>query len=217
MWCVPQLNGEYIERMEDIQTLYNRPLNPKEPVVCFDEKPIQLLANARPGRMLGNRIRRVDHEYRRRGTANIFCAIEPKAGRHIVQPTLMRKKADFARMLAHIAKSYESVDLIHLVVDNLNTHRESSIIEAFGDKKAKHYGRNFLCITHQNKRAGSIRPKSKLACCLASASVAGSSRQSSVWTQKLRFGEHAQTACAESSTGNLLFGKHVPSANIEVD
>jgi hypothetical protein len=137
MWCIPQLNEEYIERMEDILTLYNRPSNAKEPVVCLDEKPIQLLKDARPGLIKKNGIRRVDHEYRRLGTANIFCAIEPKAGRHFVQPTLTRKRTDFARMLAQIAKSYNEAETIHLVVDNLNTHRESALIEAFGEANGK--------------------------------------------------------------------------------
>src|SRR5689334_1332957 len=78
MWCVAELDDEYIGKMEDVLETYEKPYDPAEPVVCFDEKPVTLHADvraplpAKPGREL-----RRDNE--RRGTANVFCAIEPKA------------------------------------------------------------------------------------------------------------------------------------------
>ena len=82
MWCVPELNAEYIERMEEVLEIYERPYNPQEPVVCLDEKPVVLHGEirsekrARPGTLAKR-----DYEYKRRGGANVFCAVEAKAGR----------------------------------------------------------------------------------------------------------------------------------------
>lgn len=79
MWCVPELDDEYIEKMEDVLQTYEKPLNPEEPVICVDENPATLhdevrpVSPARPGREA-----RRDSEYERCGTANVFCAVEPK-------------------------------------------------------------------------------------------------------------------------------------------
>jgi transposase len=87
MWCVPTLNDEYIHRMEDVLDLYERPLNSKRPVVCLDEKPTQLLNDGRPtiSAKLGSGIKKKDYEYKRKGTANIFCAVEPKKGQYFTK------------------------------------------------------------------------------------------------------------------------------------
>jgi hypothetical protein len=83
MWCVAELNDEYTSKMEDVLEIYESPYNPEEPVVCLDEKPVTLHADVRPGSPAEpGREARYDNEYERRGTANIFCAVEPKAGRH---------------------------------------------------------------------------------------------------------------------------------------
>ena len=86
MWCIPKLTDEFIERMMDILELYERDYNPKIPVVCFDEKTVQLLAHIRtPLPMKPGMPQRYDSEYKRKGTANIFVFVEPKAGiRHLI-------------------------------------------------------------------------------------------------------------------------------------
>jgi len=134
MWCVPTLNDEYIHRMEDVLDLYERPYDLKRPVVCLDEKPTQLLNNGRPTILakLGNGVKKRDYEYERKGTANIFCAVEPKKGRYFAKVTKHRKKPDFAKFLKGIADSYSRAEEIDLVMDNLNTHNESSLIERYG-------------------------------------------------------------------------------------
>ena len=74
--------------MEDVLALYEKPLLEKEPVVCMDEKPVVLHADVRPPRpMRPGRVVRRDCEYQRRGTANAFCGVEPKAGRHFTKVT----------------------------------------------------------------------------------------------------------------------------------
>lgn len=135
MWCVPELTDEYIARMEDVLATYEREHDPKQPVVCLDEKPVQLLADVRTGTMQANGIRRIDYEYARRGTANLFVAVQPKVGRYFLQATKTRTCDEFAKMLGRIARAYPDAVCIHLVVDNLNTHRESSVIRYYGPEK----------------------------------------------------------------------------------
>lgn len=136
MWCVPRLDDEYIARMEDVLAVYEKPYNPKEPVVCLDEKPVQLLAHKRdPQAMRPGKIARQDYEYKRNGSVNVFRAVEPKAGRHFTKVTLTRKKPEIARMLKTIVNKYPDADKIHLVWDNLSGHKENSLIETFGLKK----------------------------------------------------------------------------------
>ena len=83
MWCVAELNEEYVAKMEDVLATYEQPYDAREPVVCLDEKPVTLHAEVRPASSArpGREARR-DSEYKRCGTANVFCAVEPKAGRH---------------------------------------------------------------------------------------------------------------------------------------
>ena len=80
MWCVAELDEEYIRRMEDILAVYEKPLSEREPVVCVDEKPVVLHQEVRPPQtMRPGRIARRDGEYQRCGTANVFCRVQPKA------------------------------------------------------------------------------------------------------------------------------------------
>jgi len=135
MWCVPEIDREYVERMEDVLDLYEKPLDKKEPVVCLDEKPIQLLGEARPSRpMKRGQPKRRDSEYVRKGTANVFCAVEPKTGKHMPRATRRRRGRDFAKMLQTIASRYPRARKIHLVMDNLSTHKQKSLIDALGEK-----------------------------------------------------------------------------------
>ena len=97
MWVVADLDDDYIAKMEDVLKLYERPYDPEQPVVCWDEKPIPLHAELRPpSPALPGREARRDNEYKRNGTANVFCAVEPKAGRHFTFATPDRSAFEFA-------------------------------------------------------------------------------------------------------------------------
>ena len=121
--------------MEDVLALYEKPLSEKEPVVCVDEKPVVLHADVRPPRpMRPGRIARRDCEYQRRGTANVFCGVEPKAGRHFTKATPNRSSPQFADYLLEIAASYPEADTIHLVMDNLSSHNRKAMVDRFGEK-----------------------------------------------------------------------------------
>jgi hypothetical protein len=135
MWCVAKLDEEYIARMEDVLAVYEKPLSECAPVVCIDEKPVVLHEDVRaPIPMQPGRIARRDYEYKRCGTANVFCGVEPKAGRHFPKVTPTRCSAEFADYLLDIAARYPEADTIHLVMDNLSTHTRKALVERFGDK-----------------------------------------------------------------------------------
>ncbi len=123
--------------MEDVLEVYERPYDPTQPVVCLDEKPITLHADVRPASPIApGREARQDNEYKRCGTANVFCAVEPKAGRHLTFPTPDRSGFEFAQVAVRLALAYPNAKTIHLVVDNLNIHSRKSLSDAFGDEMA---------------------------------------------------------------------------------
>jgi len=127
------LNQEYVEKMEDVLGTYEQPYNPQEPVVCLDEKPVTLHAEVRPASPArpGREARR-DSDYERCGTANVFCAVEPKAGRHFTFPTPDRSGFEFAQVVLELALQYPQAKTIHLVMDNLNIHRLQPLTDLLG-------------------------------------------------------------------------------------
>ena len=135
MWCVGQLDDDYIACMEDVLETYERPYDPTEPVVCLDEKPVTLHADVRPPTPAapGRKARR-DSEYERCGTANVFCAVEPKAGRHFTFATPDRSGVEFAKALFELAMAYPEAETIHLVMDNLSTHSRKSLTDLCGEE-----------------------------------------------------------------------------------
>ena len=135
MWCVAEIDEQYIARMEDVLELYERPHNPQEPVVCFDEKPVTLHAEVRPRQAARpGHIAKHDSEYKRCGTANTFCAVEAKAGRHFTWVSRKRSAAEFAQSIRKLVESYPRARTIHLVVDNLNIHCQKSLTDRWGDE-----------------------------------------------------------------------------------
>ena len=135
MWCVPELNEEFVERMEDVLKLLAQPFKLKEPVVALDERPVQLLDSERRDTPIrSGKLRRVDYEYVRCGTANVFCVVEPLTGVRLTRATRNRTGAAYARMLARVAKQYSYARTIHLVQDNLGTHTRKSLIATFGER-----------------------------------------------------------------------------------
>ena len=130
-----ELDRPYIERMEDVLATYEKPYQADEPVLCLDEKPISLHADVRPPRPAGpGKPLRPDNEYKRRGTANVFGVVEPKAGRHFTTATPNRSAAQFAEVVSNLAEQYPTAQTIHLVMDNLNIHCRKSLTDAFGDE-----------------------------------------------------------------------------------
>jgi len=137
MWVVADLDEDYITKMEDVLEVYEQPYDPQEPVVCLDEKPVTLHADVRPASLAkpGREARR-DNEYKRCGTANVFCAVEPKAGRHFTFATPDRSGFEFAQVAVALALACPAAKNIHLVMDNLNIHSRKSLTYVFGAEMA---------------------------------------------------------------------------------
>jgi hypothetical protein len=151
---MPELNREYVERMEDVLKLYARPYKWNAPVVALDERPVQLHDSERPGIVMrSGKPRRTDYEYVRRGTANIFCVVEPLTGRRLTRATRNRKAAAYARTLEGIEKRYRHAHTIHLVQDNLSTHTEKSLTATLGTSKGRALWRRFT--VHYTPKHGS--------------------------------------------------------------
>jgi hypothetical protein len=138
-WVIPpEHNGEFVAQMEQVLDIYKRPYDPQRPVVCMDESPRQLIGETRvPVRAKPGRVARYDYEYERRGVANVFLAVEPLAGKRLVQVTQRKTKVDWAFFLEEIASQYRRAQRITLVMDNLNTHGPGSLYEAFAPAAAK--------------------------------------------------------------------------------
>ena len=131
-----ELSPEYIEKMEDVLAVYEKPYNAAEPVVCINEKPVTLHAEVRPPIPLApGKIAKRDNEYERCGTANVFCAVEPKAGRHFTLPAPNRSAPEFAQALGRIVDQYPFARTIHLVMDNLNIHCRKTLTDYFGQQE----------------------------------------------------------------------------------
>jgi hypothetical protein len=118
--------------MEQVLDIYERPYDLGHPVVCFDERPCQLLGDVlMPIPMKPGRVERQDYHYKRNGTCVVLMAVEPLAGRRIVNVTEQKTKKDYATFMKALAASYPDAEKIFLVQDNLNTHNPSSFYEAF--------------------------------------------------------------------------------------
>jgi hypothetical protein len=136
MWCIGNLDEEFRTRMYALLDLYALPYDPDQPLIGLDEKSKQLLADTRGS--LRGKVRKADYEYKRKGTENIFLAVEPQAGKRTTRVTDRRTRKDFAKFVRFLTdKVYPSASIIHVVLDNLNTHFAKSFYEAFPEKEAK--------------------------------------------------------------------------------
>ena len=125
--------------MEDVLEVYQRPYDPKRPMVCLDETSKQLVGETRtPTPVAPGREARYDHEYKRNGVANLFMIFEPLAGKRRVKVTERRTRQDWAACVREMVdEMYPNADRIVLVMDNLNTHTPASLYEAFPPGEAK--------------------------------------------------------------------------------
>jgi hypothetical protein len=125
--------------MENVLDVYKRSFDKNNPVVCMDESPKQLIGETKVPIKMGNGTeKRIDYEYKRNGVCNIFIANEPLAGKRYVKITQRKTKKDWAVFIREIAdEEYPHANKITLVMDNLNTHKASSLYEAFPPEEAK--------------------------------------------------------------------------------
>jgi hypothetical protein len=139
-FCIPpEQNAPFVQAMEDVLEVYHRPYDPCRPQVCLDETSKQLLEHTRvPIAACAGSVARVDDEYKRCGTANIFAAVEPITGKSLIEVTERRTSVDMAKFLRRLADEiYAAATVIVLVMDNLSIHSLACLYEAFPPAEAR--------------------------------------------------------------------------------
>jgi len=139
MWCIPQVDGEFVARMEDVLDLYAEPPDPKRPVVCLDESPLQLIGQTRqPIPPKPGQLARYDYEYSRNGTVNLFVVLDVHRPWRRVTVTERRTAQDYARRLGELVDvDYPEAERIRVVQDNLSTHTPGALYAAFPASEAR--------------------------------------------------------------------------------
>ncbi len=139
-WVIPpEADAEFVAGMEEVLDVYARPYDPRRPVLCMDEQPVQLLRETRtPIPATRRHPRRVDYEYERAGTASLFMFCEPLSGWREVAVRERRTKVDWAQEVDRLLRTrYPAAREVTLVCDNLNTHTKGAFYEAFEPERAR--------------------------------------------------------------------------------
>jgi hypothetical protein len=139
-WCLPpEADAEFVAAMENVLDVYHRPFDPHRPLVCLDEASKQLIGEvAAPVPAEPGQPERIDYEYVRNGTANLFMISEPLIGWRHVEVTERRTAVDFAEVVRWLVEEvHPDAEKVVLVMDNLNTHKLASLYEAFPPERAR--------------------------------------------------------------------------------
>lgn len=139
MWCIPKVDADFVARMEDVVELYTQPADEKHPVICFDESPVQLVGETRtPMRAEPGKPARIDHEYKRNGTANLFVSVDVHRSWRDVKVTEHRTSVDFAHCMRELVDvHYPEAEKLRIVLDNLSTHSPGALYQAFAPEEAR--------------------------------------------------------------------------------
>ena len=143
-WVIPpEADAEFVANMEEVLETYTKPYDPACPVLCMDEQPVQLVKETRrPIEGTVKHPRRVDYEYERAGTADIFMFTEPLSGWRMATARQSKTKVDWALEMARLLDGrYKGCEKVILVCDNLNTHTKGAFYEAFPAAQARQYVR----------------------------------------------------------------------------
>jgi hypothetical protein len=155
-WVIPpESDAEFVACMEDVLEIYAKPYDPKVPVLCMDEQPVQLVKEVKtPIAATKKHPKRVDYEYERAGVANIFMFAEPLAGFREVIVRDKKTKVDWATSMAHLLEGrYADCEKVIVVCDNLNTHTKGAFYEVFEPSRARNLAR--LVEFHYTPKHGS--------------------------------------------------------------
>ena len=154
MWCIPpEQDAAFVCQMEQVLEVYQRPYDPRRPVVCMDEQPKQLISESRPGTLAApGQPARIDYEYVREGVCTVWMFVEPLGGWRDVPVTKTKTAVDWAHQVQALVDQprYAQVERITLVCDNLNTHHLASLYQAFEPAQAMRIARK-LEIVHTPK------------------------------------------------------------------
>lgn len=142
---MPKISPEFVWRMEDVVELYAKPVDEKRPLVCFDERLCQLIADIHPGLPMkpkqgekSGQPKRYDYEYERQGSCNLFAFFAPYLGWRHIKVTARRTKVDFAWCMKDLVDiHFPDAEVIKLVMDNLNIHTPAALYEVFEPQEAR--------------------------------------------------------------------------------
>ncbi len=150
-WVIPpEADAEFTASMEEVLETYEKPYDPAIPVLCMDEQPVQLVKEVKtPIAATLQHGKRVDYEYERAGTANIFMFTEPLSGWREVAVRQRKTKIDWATEMARLLDGrYADCEKVVVVCDNLNTHTKGAFYEAFEPERARQLVRKIeFCYT----------------------------------------------------------------------
>lgn len=139
MWCIPEAGSDYVACMEDVLDLYEQPLDPQRPLVCYDEWRRALIGETRlslpaqPGRR-----KRIDYEYQRHGVAYLHMLFVPLANKRHIRVTKQHTKKEFAHCMKWLVDEvFPEATLIRVVLDNLATHKPAALYETFSPQEAR--------------------------------------------------------------------------------
>jgi hypothetical protein len=215
MWCIPRVDGEYVARMEDVLDLYAEAPDPKRPVVCFDESPVQLIGEVRqPIPAEPGQLQRYDYEYRRNGTVNLFVCIDVHRPWRKVKLTERRAAEDYAQCMRELIDvHYPDAACIRVVQDNLSTHcrptRPAPSMRHSRPPKPDEFCVAWSSTTPPSMPVGSTWSRSRSACSAASAWIAESTTPSAS-AAKSPHGSNNETPPAPGSNGCSQPNKHAP-------
>ena len=130
--------------MERILAVYARPFNPRNPVICYDERPCFLIGELVKGlEMKAEQVKKEHYAYEKLGSCCLLATIEPLTGKRIADVFDQRRKIEFALHFQKVEKEFPEAEKITVILDNLNTHNESSFYEAFDAEEAKRLSDKF--------------------------------------------------------------------------
>jgi len=136
-WCIGEINSAFVANMERVLDCYEKPYDPEYPVVCFDERPCQLIEDVvQPMPAKEGQDRREDYHYKRNGTAVVLAAVEPLVGARVIEVREQKTKKDYSEFMQKVADAYPDAKKIILIQDNLNTHNSSSFYENLPPEQA---------------------------------------------------------------------------------
>ena len=143
-WCIGEITAAFLAQMERLLWLYSLPVDPRFPVVCFDERPCFLIGETVAAlEMKASSPLKEHYEYEKNGSCALLAATEPRTGTRLAQVYDRRTKREYALFLRELATLYPQAEKIRLVQDNLNTHDLSSFYETFPAAEAFALGQRF--------------------------------------------------------------------------
>jgi hypothetical protein len=138
-WIIPQANADYVCAMEEVLDVYEREYDEKNPVVCLDESPKQLISQVRKGFTDSKGVVYEDYEYRREGVVDLYLACEPLQGKREIFVRENHNRLNYAEIIRYIAEQmYPEAKKITIVEDNLSAHKPSALYEIMSPEKARH-------------------------------------------------------------------------------